>query len=131
MTDLEKWQFDCLVDYVNQRMTVQQFAAHVGVSRPIAYKILTGRVWTLIPRPEGFAYPWPENRNPTRVHRERKQLYEAGVKLFFQHNWSYRRLAEHLNVPLQTAYDAVQRVRKSMPSTVDATSGTAAESLPE
>jgi len=106
------WKEECLADYVRERMTPMQFAEHVGVSRSGAYAILSGSKWSNIPRPAAFQYPWPENTSPTVLHRQRRLAYCAAVQKFEEEQWTYRQLAAHLGVPLQTAYDAVQRERK-------------------
>jgi hypothetical protein len=40
-------------------MTVEQFAEHIGMKIITAKYVLRGYAWRSIPRPEGFAYPWP------------------------------------------------------------------------
>ena len=56
----DEWKADCLVDYVKGRMTVEDFALHVGCSLPTALRVLRGGGWKRVPRPAGFVYPWPK-----------------------------------------------------------------------
>jgi hypothetical protein len=52
------WKLECLQDYVKDRMTPKQFSEHVGLSLGRVYMVLKGKIWTDIPRPVGFQYPW-------------------------------------------------------------------------
>jgi hypothetical protein len=54
-----KWRAERLQEYVDRRMTVEQFAEHIGMKIITAKYVLRGYAWRSIPRPEGFAYPWP------------------------------------------------------------------------
>lgn len=61
----EAWKAECLVDYVNDRMSLEDFALHVGCSLPTALKVLRGESWIAVSRPPGFAYPWPRKSSRT------------------------------------------------------------------
>lgn len=46
--------------YTEHHWSGVRFAAHLGVKQVTGHQILTGNTWKHIPRPEGFAYPWPD-----------------------------------------------------------------------
>jgi plasmid maintenance system antidote protein VapI len=56
LTNAQKTEY--IADYVRQRMSLRQFAEHIGLSTATASFILRGLGWKHIPRPEGFQYPW-------------------------------------------------------------------------
>jgi len=55
-----RWRTECLSDYVREKMSTKQFAAHLGVTVNNALYVLRGEGWRDIPRPEGFRHPWPK-----------------------------------------------------------------------
>jgi hypothetical protein len=48
--------------YVENRWSGVRFAEELGVKQVTAHLILQGKNWKHVPRPEGFIYPWPDNR---------------------------------------------------------------------
>jgi hypothetical protein len=54
-----EWRVSVLVDYVRERMTIHEFAEHIGSRPRTAEYILRGYSWKDTPRPEGFQFPWP------------------------------------------------------------------------
>ena len=106
------WGRECLEDYVRERMSPKQFAEHVGVGLAHVYEILLGRAWRHIPRPEGFAYPWPERRSPgvRGSILRRMARYDASVARFEAEQWNFTQLAAHLNMSKSSAQRIVRRV---------------------
>ena len=57
-----------LTDYVEERMTLQQFARRFKLGNAAAKCLLKGLSYPHVPRPGGFAYPWHGTKGqPRRV----------------------------------------------------------------
>ena len=107
----DAWKAECLVDYVRERMTPQEFAEHCGFRLSNAYLILQGKAWTNLPRPEGFAYPWPERENlGSRSRFRRRQEYIEALRTMREEGLSRRAVATRLKVADKTVDDIARRL---------------------
>ena len=102
------WRAECLQDYVGNRMTPKDFAEHIGVSLTTAHRILSGRGWQDVPRPDGFEHPWPkQDRRADLI--EQHPLYQKGLQLFKDLRWTHHQLGLYLGVSAEVAYRATLR----------------------
>lgn len=112
----EEWRAECeglLRRYVEERWCVLRFADEAKVGIRQAQRILRGREWRTIPRPEGFEYPYPEHFRGNGRRKLTFQQLEEGLRLFYTRNWCVQQLADHLGI---TRPGASQIVRgKSYP----------------
>jgi hypothetical protein len=98
------WKSECLLDYVRERMLPETFAEHVGCTLWHAYLILGGKAWPAIPRPEGFAYPWPERAHLGRLGFRRKaREYQRVLERMPPEQRTPTLLRRNLEVSLHTA----------------------------
>ena len=102
------WRSECLRDYVNERMSPKDFADHIGVTVTQAYRILCGRAWKDIPRPEGFEHPWTDQDRRADLI-EQHPLYRKGLQLFKDLRWTHHQLGLYLGVSADAAYRATLR----------------------
>lgn len=74
-----------LTSYVEQRWTPAQFSEALGVSRRYGNKILQGYYRTNVPRPEGFAHPWPDRSlrgtSPERIVEALRRYREERLSI--------------------------------------------------
>lgn len=109
---LDAWKAECLRDYVRERMTPQEFAAHCGYALTNVYRILSRKTWTKIPVPEGFAYPWPERQHLGSRSRflRRKEEYLSVITEVREGRLTKQEAAEKLNVSRQSVDDITRRL---------------------
>jgi DNA-binding XRE family transcriptional regulator len=94
-----KTQTRLLGQYVEQRMSLAEFAKSARINVEYARDILLGWYWAKAPRPEGFRYPWPEHEIKMRDLRSltSEQVQEALVRRETE-KLSQREMAEWLGV---------------------------------
>jgi plasmid maintenance system antidote protein VapI len=107
----DAWKAECLEDYVRDHMTPQEFAEHCGFKLSNAYLVLQGKAWTNLPRPEGFAYPWPERANlgSRSSFRRRQGEYVEVLRAMREEGLSRRDVATRLQVADKTV-DEIARL---------------------
>lgn len=98
-----------LHSYVEKRMSIVQFARAAGISRPMAWQVLTGKGWVNVPRPEGFIYPWPQREKLSRHHLRKHTIEtaERALRLYTLRGWTLVQLARHLDVSIPAARNIV------------------------
>lgn len=97
----EQWQAECaalLQRYVDERWDIWRFGREAKIGHRQASKVLTGREWRSIPRPEGFAYPYPEHFRGNGNRKLTKDKVAEGLELFWRQGWCVQRLADWLGV---------------------------------
>ena len=108
----DAWKAECLEDYVRDRMTPQEFAEHCGFRLCHAYLVLQGNAWGNLPRPEGFAYPWPEREHlgSRSRFRRRQGAYLEAIRAMREEGLSRRDVALRLKVADKTVDDIERRL---------------------
>jgi len=102
----EEWRAECealLRRYVEGRWDILQFADEAKVGYRQAQRILCGREWRSIPRPEGFAYPYPEHFRPNGMRKLTCTKVAEGLDLFWREGWCMQRLADWLGIQRHSA----------------------------
>ena len=108
-----KFQAEVLQDYVDQRMTPQEFAEHTGLDRNACYRILSGEQWIRTPRPDGFMYPWPEHAEGHKRVNDSSR-YPHFVDVLTQadaEKWSIRKTSKALGVAPSSIPTVKRRLR--------------------
>ena len=95
-----------LQEYVEHKLDIKAVAHMLMLSEAGARTLLQGRSWVHIPRPEGFAYPWPDQRQPTRRLGEERVC--QALKDYQEQGWNVNRLAEELAIKQSHARDLIQ-----------------------
>lgn len=102
----EEWQAECaalLQRYTDERWDVWRFAREAKIGYRQATKILLGRQWPSIPRPEGFVYPFPEHFKGNGRRRLTAEQVAEGLALFWLQGWCIQRLADHWSIQRHSA----------------------------
>ena len=87
-----------LREYVRLRLTPSAFARRFGMGLASAKCMLQGITYPQVPRPDGFAYPWPKiasGLSPSKV--------AEGLALVKKHRWTANKLAAHLRIEVGLA----------------------------
>ena len=109
------FRIECLQDYVDQRMSAKEFAEHVGMNVNNAYRILAGEQWINTPRPDGFAYPWPEHAHMCRKRLDESRLPEFAeiMQRSVENSWGVRKTAAVMGIGNTTLTTVKRRLRET------------------